>query len=127
VLQCTLLTAWSQRDSLQNLSAFKAWLLQIARNGCIDYYRKRGRRIDVPLDECEASLFAQSNERGFFVSDTLERFPNNSAEILRLTYYEDSPQSEIARLLDIPIGTVKSRLHTAKQQFRNDYEEGNNE
>jgi RNA polymerase sigma-70 factor (ECF subfamily) len=101
----------------------KAWLLQIARNACNDYYRRNGRRDETPLDDCEASLFAQSSERGLFVRDTLERLPANSAEILRLTYFDDLPQAEIARLLDAPVGTVKSRLHTAKQQFRNEFEE----
>jgi RNA polymerase sigma-70 factor (ECF subfamily) len=53
----------------------------------------------------------------------MERLPENSAEVLKMTYFDDLPQAEIAKLLDIPIGTVKSRLHTAKQQFRNEYQE----
>ncbi|GHV12812.1 hypothetical protein FACS1894219_06460 [Clostridia bacterium] len=127
VLQDTLLSAWSSRNSLRNTDTFKPWLLQIARNACNSFYRKRGTRNETPLDDCEASLFAQSNECGLFVSDALERLPDNSAEILRLMYFNDLPQSEIARLLDIPLGTVKSRHHTAKQQFRKEYEEENYE
>jgi RNA polymerase sigma-70 factor (ECF subfamily) len=125
VLQNTLLSAWSKRNSLRSIDTFKPWLLQIARNICNDFYRKSGRKSEIPLDECEASLFAQSNERGLFVRDTLGRLPKNSAEMLRLTYFDDLPQAEIAHLLNIPLGTVKSRLHTAKQQFRNEYEEEN--
>lgn len=125
VLQNTLLAAWSSRNSLKNTDAFKAWLLQIARNFCNNFYRKNGGRDEIPLDTCEASLFAQSSERGIFVRDTLGRLPENSAEILRLTYFEALPQAEIARLLNVPLGTVKSRLHNAKKQFRNEFEEEN--
>ncbi|MDR2505567.1 MAG: RNA polymerase sigma factor [Oscillospiraceae bacterium] len=123
VLQDALLSAWSHRNSLRSMDAFKPWLLQIARNICNDYYRKRGRRDEIPLDGCEASLFAQSHERGLFVSDTLERMQSNSAEILRLAYFDALTQSETARLLGIPQGTVKSRQHNAKRQFCKEYEE----
>ena len=42
-------------------------------------------------------------------------------QILYLYFWKEMPQSEIAKQLNIPIGTVKSRLHTAKQNFKNKY------
>lgn len=52
------------------------------------------------------------------VRETLSLLGNKDKQILYLYFWKEMPQSEIAKQLSIPIGTVKSRLHTAKQNFK---------
>ena len=55
------------------------------------------------------------------VRETLDRLGDKDKQILYLYFWKELPQTEIAKLLDIPVGTVKSRLHTAKQHLKNKY------
>ena len=122
ILQDTVLLAFQKRDMLKRTESFKPWLLQIARNLCNEYYRKNGLSVELPYDGSIAGRLSQSSVRSPGVHDVLNRLPENSREVLKLTYFDDLSQAEIARLLNIPLGTVKSRLHSAKQQFREAYE-----
>ncbi|MFT3952409.1 MAG: RNA polymerase sigma factor [Oscillospiraceae bacterium] len=123
VLQETILLVYRNRDKLKNTTSFKPWMLQIARNQCNEYYRRNAGRDEVPLSEDVAvGLFSKSSERSLMVRDILEHLPQTSRKILCLSYFNDLPQAEIARLLGVPVGTVKSRLYTEKKQFRAAYE-----
>lgn len=55
------------------------------------------------------------------VRETIELLGDKDKQILYLYFWRELPQAEIAKRLNIPIGTVKSRLHTAKQNFKNKY------
>lgn len=55
------------------------------------------------------------------VRETLSLLRDKDKQILYLSFWKEMPQSEIAKQLNIPLGTVKSRLHTAKQNFKNKY------
>ena len=121
VLQETCLAAWRNYGSLRDQSAFKPWLLGIARNKCKDYFREQARRMDLPLEELsEAVLVVGLRGRTVksAVRDTLEQLGGTDQQILYLAYFRDLPQAEIAERLQIPLGTVKSRLHKARSRFR---------
>ena len=125
MLQETLLTAYRQRKTLKNPGGFKAWILQIAANKCNDFYRKYARSPEVPLaGEALENALTQSRY-GLTVADavqeSLAQLSTDDAQLLRLVYIQRLPQGEIAKLLAIPTGTVKSRLHTAKKRFRSVY------
>jgi RNA polymerase sigma factor (sigma-70 family) len=126
VLQETLLAAYINRNSLKNADGFKPWLLRIAANKCNDYYRTRIKRQEIPADNDSVLENALSQSRyGLTVTETVHEtlalLDSKDALLLRLVYIERLPQAEIARLLDIPVGTVKSRLHTAKKRFKSEY------
>lgn len=55
------------------------------------------------------------------VRETLAKLKDKDKQILYLYFFRELPQADIARILEIPLGTVKSRLHTAKQNFKNNY------
>lgn len=124
VLQDALLSAYHSRDSCRNHASFKQWLLRIVANKCNDFYRERARRSEAPLDEIPEKRLAQSRF-GVNVHDAvleaIEGLNERDARILRMYFLNDMPQSEIANELNIPLGTVKSRLHTAKQRFKANY------
>jgi RNA polymerase sigma factor (sigma-70 family) len=124
VLQEVALAAWSHRESVRNPAAFKPWLLQIAANKIRDFYRKRAKQFDLPLDETVDTIITQSRFGVTVeetVRDTLDALSNTDRQILSLFYLQNVPQAEIARRLGIPTGTVKSRLHTARGRFKNEY------
>ena len=98
----------------------QAWLVGIARNKCADYFRRKYRRSEVPLEDAAHLAIAPrfSVMRDSPVLDTLDRLSAQDAAILRLYYFRELPQQQIARDLGIPLGTVKSRLHHARERFR---------
>lgn len=121
VLQETCLAAWRSFDALRDPASFKPWLLGIARNKCSDYYREQARRLEIPLDALNESVLSMGRRGPTLrsaVRDTLEQLGDTDQQILYLSYFRDLPQAEIAQLLHIPLGTVKSRLHTARARFR---------
>ncbi len=58
-----------------------------------------------------------------WVQQAIAALPDKQRAIILLVYYEDLPQNEIASILDIPIGTVKSRLHKAMSTLKHDLKE----
>ena len=124
VLQEVYLTAYQQFGFLREKGAFKPWLLSIARNKCSDYFRRNGRLAEVPLDEVPEGLLADRRaglRDSTPVAETMAGLPPREQEVLRLYFWEELPQTEIAGRLGIPVGTVKSRLHAAKEKFKASY------
>ncbi len=122
VLQETRLAAFRAFGALRDRQNFRAWIVEIARRKCADYYR--GRKPEIPLDELPENTLTQSLHGLTYsspVRETLDELSDRDREILRLFYFEDLPQERIAAMLGIPVGTVKSRLHTAKQHFKDRY------
>jgi len=115
----------------------KPWLFTIAANKARDHLRGRTRRREVPLDaqvggadaegqrfldlladdESDPSEQMTVEEREALVRAVIEEMPPNLAEVLVLAYFHHFAYRDIAEVLDIPLGTVKSRLHSAVNQF----------
>lgn len=124
VLQDVLLTAFQQHHTLRDASAFKPWLIRIARNKCNDYYRSLARHKEVPLEDTMATAVSPGPEdtlEQHVVQEALAALSPNDRQILTLYYLGQQPQRHIAQTLGIPLGTVKSRLHNARQAFRQLY------
>ena len=123
ILQETYITAFTKYTTLKNLNGFKAWILQIAKNKINDFYRKR--HSEVSIDDVILENAISPNRYGLniteIVQETLELLDEKNAKILQLFYIEKYTQAEIASILNIPIGTVKSRLYTAKKHFKEAY------
>lgn len=124
VLQEIYLTAFRKFSQLKNKDAFQAWMISIARNKCNDYFRKKAAQLEIPIDELAEIEFTDGRHgisEVHTVRDTWSLLGNKDKQILYLYFWKELPQAEIARQLDIPVGTVKSRLHTAKQNFKSKY------
>lgn len=130
VLQEVYALAYQNFEQLKNKDSFKFWLLSIARNKCNDYFRKQAIRLEIPLEVLEDKQFTDSRygvAQGDVVQDTLEKLGDKDRQILYLYFWKELSQAEIAKRLGIPVGTVKSRLHAAKQNFKKQYPYHNDE
>lgn len=124
VLQDVYLTACQSFSRLRHKDSFKAWMISIARNKCSDYFRRKAAQYEIPLDwiaEDELSDGRHGVSAAAAVRETMDLLGDKDKQILYLYFWKELPQADIARRLNIPVGTVKSRLYTAKRNFKNNY------
>lgn len=123
--QDAMLTVWRKADLFDARKARAAtWIFTIARNRRLDMLRRDARalptpEIEPPEDEAmrpDAILAMADDARR--VREALSRLKPDQIEVLRLAFFMDSPHSEIARRLDLPLGTVKSRIRNAMIKLR---------
>lgn len=124
ILQEVFLLAYQKFPQLKNKESFKAWIISIARNKCNDYFRKKAAQWEIPIEELSNKELSDGRY-GLSIVDavqeTLSILGDKDKQILYLYFWKEMPQSEIAKELGIPVGTVKSRLYTAKHNFKDKY------
>ena len=139
--QETFLQAWRCLDQYQFASAFSTWLYRLCSNICIDFLRRRRRQQTVPLTFEDAD----GEEQTYAVPDA-QPLPEEQVElkltretlaaamaqllpehraVLQLRVVNEMSYEQIADVLDIQIGTVKSRLSRARNQLKKILERGN--
>lgn len=119
ILQDTCLAAFQGFSGLQNKASFLPWILGIARRKCADWYRAQERNSTFLLDRLPEQETIIPDES--YVEETLNELPERDQLMLRLFYQEMLSQKQISRQLQIPEGTVKSRMNTARARFRAAY------
>jgi len=128
LVQETMLKAYRAWDSYQRGTNAKAWLLTILRHAFINEYRRRTRRpetVDVETIEPFAVFpdVQESDPQGAFfdrivdeqVLRAIDALPEAFRETLVLSDVEGLNYQDIGRILDVPVGTVKSRLFRARR------------
>ena len=124
LFQETWLRVVRYRDRFDPERRFSTWLFQIANNLCRDRGRRREvrdrhrRETQAEAREDPARRQAPPLDRVIDVRERVARLPDRLREVLVLRYYRDLSEKEIARIADIPAGTVKSRLHAAVKALR---------
>lgn len=99
---------------LNSDSHFRAWLMTICRNLAINSLRRR-RESSAGADELSSMCISFDRaEKAYMIQKALTCLPDRQREIIDLKYYADLPCSEIASVMDIPEGTVKSELFYAR-------------
>ena len=127
LVQETMLNIWRKASSFDaGKAGASTWVYTIARNLGIDRRRREGRgtswRELTTFDEVdpdpsvEARMIAFENDSR--VRDALTALPDEQAAFIRMTFYGEAPQAEIAGVLGIPLGTVKSRVRLALARLR---------
>jgi RNA polymerase sigma factor (sigma-70 family) len=114
VLQRVFYELWRHKDRYDPSRSLEAWVLGIAHKRAIDHVRRR-RRTVVPLEELSGIVGEDGRElaeryvRASEVREAVSRLPDEQREVLRLAYFGDCTQTQIAAQLGIPLGTVKAR------------------
>ena len=139
--QETFLRAWRCLDQYQFASAFSTWLYRLCSNICIDFLRRRRRQQTVPLTfedaDGEEQTYAVPDPaplpeeqvelkltRETLAAAMAQLLPEHRA-VLQLRVVNEMSYEQIADVLDIQIGTVKSRLSRARNQLKKILERGN--
>jgi RNA polymerase sigma-70 factor (ECF subfamily) len=116
LLQDTFVRAFKQRERLNSSVSPRAYLFGIARYVSIDALRRR-----PPVDELhdeQATTDEPTDPRLETMRNAIATLPEAQREALELKLQHDFSYEEIAGVLQIPIGTVRSRLHHAVQELR---------
>ena len=111
-----IIKAHTHIDSLRDRSALKPWLFRIVRNEC--YGMAKLRRRTVPIDEEIPYLHEHGTEHRVDGETALARLPQEQREAITLYYICDHSVNEIAEILEVPSGTVKSRLSRARAELK---------
>ena len=109
---------------LANPDAFLPWFYRIARNRAYRLFRRRGQTVES-LDAQEMTVAEEEDPADEFtaedakaVHEALDRISPEHREVLLLRFMEDMSYDDIAAVVGCHVGTVKSRLHHAKQTLR---------
>ena len=143
IFQETFLQLFTSRESFDETRPLRPWLFTIAANKAKDALRKWQRTSAVPIgtmaysedlsfDDMLNTISSDStvpyeelekSETASRVGQIVENMPENLREILILAYFNKFSYKQMAQILSIPIGTVKSRLHTAVGRFAKEWKE----
>jgi RNA polymerase sigma-70 factor (ECF subfamily) len=113
---------------------FSTWLFRVAQNAAIDKIRKRKLRLvsihrpanseseggdwDLPGDGPTPYQDARNVERGAAIHEAIDRLPWEYKELITLRHYGELSYDEIARLKQMPLGTVKNKLFRGRQMLK---------
>ncbi len=121
LIQLTFLGCVEARDRFRSHASFRTFLFAIARNQLSKYWRTRGRdRVDLQtvsifdLDASPSAAIAKDQDQQLLLL-ALRRIPLEYQIALELHYWESLTADEIAAVLELPLGTAKTRLRRAKQ------------
>ena len=122
LVQETMLKAMKKSDSLRNHATMDTWLYRILLNNWHDHLRVQGRNVelfDVGDDkQLEHDDNYQQSQIVGRVRSSVERLPMNLREVVTLADFAGFSYAEIAEIVDIPIGTVMSRLYRGRQNLK---------
>jgi len=133
VFQATFLQLHQKRHLFQADRRLRPWIYNMATNLAIDFLRRSGRHqavsLDAPTggDEVDANRLIdllvseaatppvelEEKEREAWIRQAVEELPEHLRVVVLLVFFQGMKYSEVAETLEIPIGTVKSRLHSA--------------
>jgi len=131
VTQEVLIRIWQNIDKF-NILAAKTWIMKTTNNLCIDYLRKRSKKLnrDIEIDEVFEESHSNSNhsdnpliithnnivfER---IKESIERLPDNLKSIFILYEINGLKYKEISKSLDMPINTIKVYLLRARKKLQ---------
>jgi RNA polymerase sigma-70 factor (ECF subfamily) len=117
VTQDIFIKLWRALPIYDGRASVGTWLYTIARNTCLSAIRADGYRRTAPLDDAEAVEPSASSTTPLAISveQCLSRLPGVQRQVVTLFYMQERSVSEVAGMLDLPEGTVKSHLHRARR------------
>ena len=133
LVQDTMINVWTKAGMYDPAKGtVLTWVFTIARNLRIDRIRRESSRplaelgdYDAPSDAPGSEEILARKDEARCVARALTGIPPEQREILMLSFVDDVPQGEIARRLNLPLGTVKSRMRLAYNHLRKTLEQPN--
>jgi len=116
----TFLRIYKKADSYRGESKVSSWIFGIARRVYLEHIKQKKHSIKT-LEMYESDAVDDTppiNADVELVKKAIDKLSPQDREILFLAYYEELPYEEISKVLNIPVGTVKSRVFNAKNRLR---------
>lgn len=134
VLQNSYIKAYQKLPELKNPESFESWIKTIVENECKNYIKKE-KRISAPIiffknkadehsEEWKQPVpqeYMEREELRKSISDIIDSLSPEVRACIVLFHYEDKSLNEISEILDIPLGTVKSRLHNGRKKIEKEF------
>ena len=118
-LQETVEQAWRNRRQLRGgQAAFPAWVRRILINRSLNILHRRKHVISIDTVEIKVPGAETTTLEAIIIRDLVQELDEKSRQVILLRYLGDLSLQEIARELEIPLGTVKSRLNTAHNRLK---------
>jgi RNA polymerase sigma-70 factor (ECF subfamily) len=120
VVQSTFVKAWQAASRFNPDQELAPWLYTIARRQAIDAYRRdrRSRAVDAAeLDDATAAVSLEATWEAWQVRVALDQLSEDERRVVKLAWFDGLAHTEIAEVLGVPVGTVKSRSHRAHRRL----------
>lgn len=123
IAQDAFIRAWQNLPKYQPKAPFKSWVYRIATNATLDALRSTKQTVDIDKLPLATSAIGpektiEEKERAEMVKQAVQELPPASRKVLVLREYEQLSYQQIAQVLDIPVGTVMSRLNYARKAIK---------
>ena len=124
VLQDTFTKVWRNIESYDTTKGrLFTWLINIARNSAIDAtrqkdFKRQNQSLDNVVNTIDTQKSSSLNPETIDMRQLAEKLPKEYKDLVDLIYFQGFTQSEAAEALDIPLGTVKTRVRTAMVRLR---------
>ena len=124
LVQDCMVKAWQKRQQLKDREKLNAWLYRILHNCWMEYLRRVKPVVD--LEEVPAEFtggpdgLLEQQQLAYRVRQAVSRLPLGQREVVTLVDLEEFRYAEVAEILEIPIGTVMSRLNRARKTLRSE-------
>jgi RNA polymerase sigma-70 factor (ECF subfamily) len=128
LVQEIMLKVYQNLHKYKPVYSFNTWIYAISRNHCLDYLKKR-KLVTVNMDNETADYITAGNYDSFeshalnkelhhTIDTILSKFNNDYRQTAFLSFFEGMKNRDIARVMEIPTGTVKSRLHKIRKNLK---------
>ena len=115
VTQDIFLKVWRALPSYDGRASLSTWVYAIARNTCLSAVRSESYRKTTLLEESQEPTVSSIGPLNVTLKQCLSRLPDVQRDVITMFYFEDRNVAEVAQLMDLPEGTVKSHLHRARR------------
>lgn len=122
VVQLTMIKAINNIDRISDIGALDSWLFRILSNCFYDACRKQREYVDIDnvvlRDESTPESVQLQDEMLISVRNAIARLPFKYRQVLTLIDIENFSYAEVAEIIDVPLGTIMSRLNRARQSLK---------
>lgn len=118
-IQQTIILVYKKINQLKNDKSFGTWIMKILVNQCKKIWNQNNKRDEKHIELEDNIKFTTPEKEDYsFVNKAMEKLSDEYKEVTILYYYDEFSIKEISKILNIPKGTVKSRLARARQTLR---------
>lgn len=125
IFQETFLRVFKKRSTFDPQRRFRPWVYQICLNLCRDHFRRQSKRKQSSLDdtmelvdpEPQPPQQWEKQKLAERVQQAVQTLPPKQKTVFLLAHYQGLAYPEISEILDIPVGTIKSRMHHAQKKL----------